>query len=149
MKYKGIVDQEFMDYLNKKVSEDKRDRLEAARQWSFEYPERHITKIANSGHSLYEGIDYDTIHDYFGKCDFKYHNKKNTLYLTQYVYDNITKGNIDTFITWRWLGRDPGQPLQLGESVRYELIMYIDAKTVYNGAIYNEENEKYEYIYSV
>jgi len=149
MKYKGIVDQEFMNYLNKKVSEDTRDAEEAGRQWSFEFPERHISKIANSGHTLYEGIDHDTDNDYFGKCDFKYHNKKNTIYLTPYVYNNIVKGNIDTFITWKWLGRDVRKPLQLGESVRYELIMYIDAKTVYNGAIYNKENDKYEYIYSV
>ena len=41
MKYSGIVNQEFIDYLNKKVSDDTRDPVLAARQWSFEFHERH------------------------------------------------------------------------------------------------------------
>jgi hypothetical protein len=146
MKYSGVINQEFMDYLNKKVSEDTRDPILAARQWSFEFPERHLCSVKGSGHILNEGFEYDTNHEFFGKCDFKYHNKEGVIRLTNYVYKNIAKGFIDTFITWKWIGRNPNEAVRLNEKVKYELIMYIDAETVYNNAILN--GDKYEYFYS-
>ena len=148
MKYSGVVNQEFMDYLNKKVSEDDRHHIIAARQWSYEFPEKHISGIKGSGHSLYEGKEWDTNHEFFGKCDFKYHNKTGVIRLTNYVYENIAKKNIDTFITWKWLDRSPNVALTLNERVKYQLIMYIEAETVYNKAIYNRGLKRYEYFYS-
>lgn len=148
MKYSGVVNQEFIDYLDKKVIADTRDPILAARQWSFEFPERHLCSVKGSGHTLFEGFDYDTDHEFFGKCDFKYHNKEKVLRLTPFVYENINKGNIDTFITWKWLERNPNHALKLNERVKYELIMYIEAETVYNKALYNKGLKRYEYFYS-
>lgn len=148
MKYKANVDQEFYTMLKQKIAEDTRDHVDARIQWSFEFPEWALSKIPSSGHTRYEGFEYDTDHEFFGKCDFKYHNKDRVLRLTPYVYENIKKGNIDTFITWKWLERNPREPLELGETVKFELIMYINAETVYNSAEYNEERQRYEYFYS-
>ena len=146
MKYKAYVDQGFIDMIGPKIANDSRGKEVASRQWSFEFPEYALGKIPSSGHTWNEGMEYDTVHPFFGKCDFKYHNKEGVISLTDYVYRNIEKGLIDTFITWKWLKRNPGVPLELGELVSFELIMYIDSDMVYNNSVYNREKARYEYI---
>jgi len=146
--YRATVGQDFLTMIQPKIDGDTRGKEVAKRQWSFEFIEYALGKIPASGHTWYDGMDRDTEHDYFGKCDFKYHNKEGVIRLSPYVMQQIEKKNIDTFITWKYLDRNPMEALSLNESVKFELIMYIDAQTVYNGANWNEEVGKYEYFYS-
>ena len=153
MKYTATVDQSFLDKLEEKVKKDTRPDSEARSQFGFEVVEYSLGKIPGSGHTWYEGFDHDTEHDFFGNCDFKYHNKYGKLTISNTVKKWIEEGLINTFITWKYISRSPYKHLELGEKIKFELLMYIDAKTVYNNLIKTSKTDKngdpiYEYLCS-
>lgn len=153
MKYVSTVDQIFLDKLEEKVKNDKRPDSVARSQFGFEVVEYSLGKIPGSGHTWYEGYDHDTEHGIYGNCDFKYHNKYGKLTISSTVKEWIEQGLIDTFITWKYISRDPYKHLELGEKIKFELLMYIDAKTVYNNLIQTPKKDRngdpvYEYICS-
>ena len=67
--YRATVGQDFLTMIQPKIDGDTRGKEVAKRQWSFEFIEYALGKIPASGHTWYDGIDHDTEHDYFGKCD--------------------------------------------------------------------------------
>ena len=146
MIYTWTVTQDFLDIVEKKAREDTRPYDEAYSQWGFEVAEYALGKIQLSGHEWCPEHCPDTFHDYFGCCDLKYLNKHNTLTISRKVKQWIEEGNIDTFIPWRYISRHPYKHLQLGEKIKFELLMYIDAQTVYNNLM--TKGKKYEYLCS-
>ena len=81
MKYKGKVSPEFIQTRNTKVSEDRRPKDVALRQWDFEFVEYHQSSVSLTGHKIYEGYEYDTVHEFFGNCDFKHVNRNNEFHI--------------------------------------------------------------------
>lgn len=151
MKYTSIVDQTFLDILEEKVKKDKRPDSEARSQFGFEIAEYCLGKIPGSGHTWFKEFVPDTKHELLGNCDLKYHNKYGKLTISSTVKGWIEQGLIDTFITWKYISRNPYKHLELGEKIKFELLMYIDAKTVYNNLIKTSKTDNngapiYEYI---
>lgn len=127
--YKGKVTQEFIDRRNKQVAKDKRDYDTALRQWDFEFPEHHQCSIP-SGHTLYFGYEYDTVHDFFGNCDFKHVNRFNGFHISPYILKQLKAGKIDHIVPWKYIERDWSKPLDVGQSVQYEVLDYIPAQEI-------------------
>lgn len=134
MKFKGKVTKEFIDRRNKLVAEDDRDQdIEwKERQWDFEFPEHHQCSIGNSGHSIYEGYEADTVHEFFGKCDFKHVNRFDKIHISPYIRKHIEKGNIDHIVAWKFSPHPSlwHHSLEEGDIVEYEILDYIPADKV-------------------
>jgi len=139
MIYKATVNQGFFDWL------DSRDSIPT--KWWFEWPEYALGYIPSSGFThVPDDMRTDAIHEYFGKCDFKYDSKDGIIKLTEYVIKSIELGCIDTFILWKFLDRDPMDPVKLGEKIKFEWTMSIESEMVYNNTVYNEGTKKHEYL---
>jgi len=134
MKYKGKVPKSFIDRRETKVKEDDRDEHLARRQWDFEFIEHHQASLPSTGHSIYEGYEYDTVHPFFGNCDFKHVNKSNQFHISPYILRQLETGTIDHIVLWRFI-RHPGnwkRPLQEGDEVQYEILDYASGYEVMN-----------------
>ena len=127
--YKGRVTEEFIDRRNELVKEDSRDVDTAMRQWDFEFPEHHQCS-ANTGHSMYDGYEYDTKHSFFGNCDFKHVNRYNKFHISPYIHEQLKNGTIDHIVAWKYKNKDWSRCLEAGDSVQYEILDYIPAHEV-------------------
>jgi len=134
MKFKGKVTKEFIDRRNKKVEDDERDEnIEwKERQWDFEFPERHQSSIETSGHEIHEGYEYDTVHKFFGHCDFKHVNRFDQIHISPYIQKCINEGKIDHIVAWKFSPHPSlwHNTLQEGDVVYYEILDYIPADHV-------------------
>lgn len=126
--YKGVVSKEFVTRRDKQVAEDKRDYNTAMRQWDFEYPEYHQSKV--SGHTIYAGYEYDTEHTFFGNCDFKHINRFDEIHISPYILEQLQKGKINHIVAWRFLEKDWGKSLQEGDEVKYTILEYIPTSEI-------------------
>jgi hypothetical protein len=132
MKYKGKVSPEFIQTRNTKVSEDRRPKDVALRQWDFEFVEYHQSSVSLTGHKIYEGYEYDTVHEFFGNCDFKHVNRNNEFHISPYILKQLKSELIDHIVLWRFVSH-PGnwkRPLEEGDSVQYEILDYIPRQEV-------------------
>lgn len=122
--YKGKVTKEFIDRRDVHVAADDRPYDVAMRQWDFEFPEHHQCSI-ESGHVLYEGYEFDTVHDFFGNCDFKHVNRHNEFHISPYILKQIRNKTTDYIVAWKYKNKDWSRPLEEGDSVQYEILDYI------------------------
>jgi len=134
MKFKGKVTKEFIDRRNQKVEEDDRDMSEKdkQRQWDFEFVEHHQAAIPNSGHEVYEGYEYDTVHSFFGNCDFKHVNRYSTFSISKYIQKQLRENVIDTIVLWQYAPHPHlwHENLQEGDFVKYEILDYLSRDEV-------------------
>lgn len=128
--YKGKATKEFIDRRDQQVAEDNREYDVAMRQWDFEFPEHHQCSIATSGHTMYEGYDHDTDHEFFGACDFKHVNRNNEFHISPYILHQIKQGKIDHIVLWKYKNKDWSRPLQEDDSVQYEILDYIPSNEI-------------------
>ena len=126
--YKGVVSKEFVTRRDKQVAEDKRDYDTAMRQWDFEYPEYHQSKVG--GHTIYHGYEYDTKHPFFGNCDFKHVNRFDEIHISPYILKQLQKGKIDHIVAWKFLEKDWSRSLQEGDEVKYTILEYIPTSEI-------------------
>ena len=132
MKYKGKVSPEFILTRDVKVSQDRRPRDVALRQWDFEFVEYHQSSVPSTGHKIYEGYEYDTAHEFFGNCDFKHVNRNKEFHISKYILKQLQTEVIDHLVLWRFV-RHPGnwqRPLEEGDLVQYEILDYIPRQEV-------------------
>ena len=137
--YKGKVTRAFIDRRDEKVAGDSRDRQTAERQWDFEFPEHHQCSIS-SGHKLYEGYEYDTVHQFFGRCDFKYVNRFKEIHIFPFIFKQINAGKIDHIVAWKYKNiKTWSLNLEEGDEVQYEILDYIPVAEVLNSIKENNE----------
>lgn len=152
MKYKAKVDKEFCEYRDQKNKETERSDNDT--RWDYEFVENHICRVAGSGHKKWDGgiwkgekithHAFDTVHDFFGSCDFKYLTKENTANISVFTKKCILEGKTDTVVFWRWLTHPAGRHsdlLQPGQVGTYEIIDYISGRTVLS----NMKNGRFDY----
>lgn len=125
MKFKGTVSSEFIERRNEIVKKDRRPVEVAERQWDFEFPEYHQCLIPSTGHRIYSGYEYDTEHDFFGNCDFKYLNKRNEIHISHYILKQLEEGKIDHIIPWSYISKNWSRSLEEGDTVQYEILDHI------------------------
>ncbi len=134
MRFKGIVTKEFIARRDKQVKKDGRNKsIEwKERQWDFEFPEQHQCTIESSGHEIHEGYSHDTVHKFFGHCDFKHVNRFNQVHISPYIQKCIKEEKIDHIVTWKFTPHPSlwHNTLQEGDVVYYEVLDYIPANHV-------------------
>lgn len=141
MKYKAKIDEEFCNYRDRKNAETDRDPNDT--RWDYEFVENHICRVSGSGHKKWNGgvwkgeelthHAFDTVHEFFGSCDFKYLTKENTANISTFTRRYIEMGRTDTIVFWRWVSHPAGshrELIQPGQTGIYEIIDYIDGPTV-------------------
>ena len=133
MKYCGTVTQEFINRRDKQVQQDTRDYVTALRQWDFEFPEHHQASIPTSGHTVYEGYEYDTVHDVYGNCDFKHVNKNMGFTISPYILKQIVTKKVNHFVLWKYNPHPHNwkKSLNVGDRVKYEILDIIPAEEIY------------------
>ena len=124
MRYKGKVAKEFIVRRDERVAKDEREQLDPYFQWDCEFVEWHQAKV-DPFQTLYEGYEYDTVHKVLGNIDYKIYSKAG-VHLSPYIQKQILEGKIDKLGIWMWV--KPYKRLELGESVEYEIIDFVDAK---------------------
>ena len=137
-KYKGKVTKEFIDRRDQQVAKDKRPDMtqkDKERQWDFEFPEHHLCSISSSGHSIYEGYEADTTHNFFGNCDLKHVNRFNEITISKYIRKALEAGKIDHIVPWKF---DPhpslwAHTLVEGDVVKYDILDYIPRDEILSG----------------
>lgn len=127
MKYKGKVTESFISRREMKVKEDHRGESTARRQWDFEFVEHHQASVPSTGHIIYEGYEYDTIHPFFGNCDFKHVNRFNEFHISPYILGQLRVGEIDHIVLWRFVNHPQNwkNSLQINDEVQYEILDYV------------------------
>lgn len=132
MKYKGKVNKDFVSRRESKVKEDDREENIARRQWDFEFVEHHQASIPSTGHVIYEGYEYDTIHPFFGNCDFKHVNRFDEFHISPYILKQLKSAEIDHIVLWRFVKhpREWKESLQLNDEVHYEILDYVSGYEV-------------------
>lgn len=136
MKYKGKVTKEFIERRDQLVQEDDRNMSheDKKRQWDFEFVEHHQANLSTSGHTLYEGYEYDTVHDFFGRCDFKHVNRDNQFSISKYILKQLKENVIDTIVLWKYNPHPHlwHKNLEDGDFVKYEILEYISRNDIIN-----------------
>jgi hypothetical protein len=164
MEYKVTIDEDFCKRRNEWIAKDTRG--ESARMnWDFEYPEHHISRVSGSMHKKWEGgvwkgnklthHSIDTIHEFFGACDFKYLKKNRKVHIGNFPLRNLREGVLDHIILWEWVKHPNNWKdiIQPGETGVYRIVDHIPAKDIldftdgnvfdYNEYLSLKEDEKY------
>jgi hypothetical protein len=123
-RYKGKVAKEFIVRRDERIAEDNRENLDPYFQWDCEFVEWHQAKV-DPFQTLYDGYEYDTTHKVLGNIDYKIYSKAG-VHVSPYIQKQIIEGKIDKLGIWMWI--KPYKRLELGESVEYEIIDFVDAK---------------------
>jgi hypothetical protein len=104
-----------------------------------EFAEHHISSL-NLGHELIEAYEYDTVHDEYGKCEWKHAPKTGRVYISKWCQNQ----DFDTFVFWNFLDRDWSRPLNAEDVVTYQIIEYKPKDEVVNNI---KRETYYEYLH--
>ena len=127
MHFKGKVDKAFVERRDMRVAKDTRTDINPYFQWDSEFVEHHQCKV-DKFQILYDGYEYDTIHEHLGNIDYKlYRGSDGTFHVSEYIQRQVKAGIIDMFGIWTWNGGYKG-PLEEGQTVEYTVLDYVDAK---------------------
>ena len=128
--YSGVPTAEFIAKRDKHVANTRdNSELNKYRRLDSEFPENDI--INHRGDlTLYEGIEYDNIHEKYGNIDFKIFAKIGVK-INYFPQEQVLLGNIDHFLIWKWV--EPwSNPLREGEEYSYEILGMVDAHKAIN-----------------
>ncbi len=139
--FRGIATKEFIERRDEIILEESKKpknrftKVPLWWKWDCEFPEHHQALLEGSGHELYNGFEYDTIHDVYGNTDFKYYSNKGAL-ISNYIQLQVKKGIVDTIALWNWEVPQHTK-IQENEEVGYAILAYIDAKFVLQNLVQN------------
>ena len=137
--FKGIVTKGFIEHRDKHVAQGGDELENLYRRWDSEFPEWDVP-TQSLGHERSNRFEIDTIHEEYGRCDWKYLAKIGA-HVGRWPQKQIKEGKVDTIVLWKW-SKPWKKPLEVGEMVSYEVIAYVPAEKVIS-----ELNEKNRYIY--
>lgn len=123
MRFKGKVTKEFIEQRNVKVNKDSNPNPYF--RWDSEFVENHQAAV-DRFQTLYEGFEYDTVHEHLGNLDYKLYAKAG-VHISPYIQEQVKKGLIDYFAIWSWAKPWEG-PLEEGQTVEYDILGHVDAK---------------------
>jgi hypothetical protein len=120
--FKAKVSREFIERRDRKAKVFNA----GVRGADAEFIEHHQVAV-DPFQTLYEGKEYDTVHEVMGNIDYKQYSSQG-VHVSPYIQKCIRSGKVHMLGIWKWYPKNTWVQLEEGQTIQYEVLDYVDAE---------------------